>query len=89
MKTLQRDTTEGSGEWLAALLRLAVLFNRSRTDVVIANIDCRAKGRHLSIGLSEAWLDCNPLTGADLKREKKYLAGAGIEMSIGPADGGD
>ena len=67
---------------LTVLLRLAALFNRSRTNVDMSEIGCRAKGRKLVIEVSQARLDSNPLTWADLEREEKYLADAGIEMTL-------
>ena len=67
---------------LAVLLRLAVLFNRTRTQVEFADIALLAKGRRLTIEVPQSWLDMNPLTLADLKREEEYLAGAGIEMTL-------
>jgi len=67
---------------LTVLLRLAVLFNRSRSNVDMSEIVCRAKGRRLVIEVSQARLDSNPLTWADLEREEEYLADAGVEMTL-------
>jgi len=67
---------------LSILLRLAVLFNRSRTNVDMSGIACRAKGRKLVIEVAQARLDSNPLTWADLEREKNYLADADVEMTL-------
>jgi len=77
-----------SGDWhnrakrLIVLLRLAALFNRSRTDVDLSEIVCRAKGQKLSLEVSQTWLVGNPLTWADLVREEKFLSVAGIEMIL-------
>ena len=67
---------------LTILLRLAVLFNRSRKTVDMSDIGCRAKGRKLTIELSRSRLDSSPLTWADLEREGKYLRDFGIEMKL-------
>jgi exopolyphosphatase/guanosine-5'-triphosphate,3'-diphosphate pyrophosphatase len=67
---------------LTVLLRLAALFNRSRTNVDMSEIVCGAKGRKLVIEVSHSRLDSNPLTWADLEREEKYLADAGVEMTL-------
>jgi len=67
---------------LIVLLRLAVLFNRSRTGVDLSEIGCRATAHKLSLEVSQAWLDDNPLTWADLKREEKFLSAADIEMIL-------
>jgi exopolyphosphatase/guanosine-5'-triphosphate,3'-diphosphate pyrophosphatase len=67
---------------LTVLLRLAALFNRSRTNVDMSEIVCRAKARKLLIEVSQARLDSNPLTWADLEREEKYLADVELEMTL-------
>lgn len=67
---------------LTVLLRLAVLFNRSRTVVDLSGLSFRAKGDRLSMGFSETWSDSNQLTWADLQREQKYLVDAGIELQL-------
>lgn len=87
-KLKRKSTTPVPPTWnrrakrLTVLLRLAVLFNRSRTNVDMSEIVCRAKGGKLAIEVSQARLDSNPLTWADLEREEKYLADAGIEMNL-------
>lgn len=67
---------------LTILLRLAVLFNRSRTSVDMSGINCTAKGNKLTIAVERLRLHSNPLTWADLKREEKYLADVGVEMRL-------
>lgn len=67
---------------LTVLLRLAVLFNRGRADVDLSEMNVRAKGHRIFIEVSQAWLDSNPLTWADLEREEKFLTGAGMEMTL-------
>jgi exopolyphosphatase/guanosine-5'-triphosphate,3'-diphosphate pyrophosphatase len=71
-----------SAERLAVILRLAVLFNRGRADVDLSELNIRAKGRRIYIEVSRSWLDANPLTWADLKRERKYLDAVGIELTL-------
>jgi exopolyphosphatase/guanosine-5'-triphosphate,3'-diphosphate pyrophosphatase len=72
---------------LTVLLRLAVLFNRSRTDAPLPEIACSGNGRKFSITLSGERAD-NPLTWADLERERDYLNAAEIKMKLvePPAD---
>lgn len=67
---------------LAVLLRLAVLFNRGRADVHLSELSIRAKGHRIFIEVSQAWLDANPLTWADLKREGEILGAVGMEMTL-------
>jgi exopolyphosphatase/guanosine-5'-triphosphate,3'-diphosphate pyrophosphatase len=71
-----------SARRLATLLRLAVLSNRSRTDVKNLELVCRTKGWKISIGVPEARAERSPLTWADLEREAKYLAEIGVKLSL-------
>jgi len=71
---------------LIILLRLAVLFNRSRSYELPEMLQLCAKGKHLSLSLPEAWLRANPLSLADLEREQEFLAAAGYELGVIPVD---
>jgi len=67
---------------LALLLRLAVLLNRSRTTVELPSV--RLEVGDVSIGLKfpRGWLADNPLTVADLEREREYLQSAGFRLEF-------
>lgn len=67
---------------LAVLLRLAVLFTRSRTDDANAPVELSASEDSLTVTAPVAWLEANPLTLADLKLEAGFLADAGLEMKL-------
>jgi len=67
---------------MAMLLRLAVLFNRSRTDEFPDRLVLKAQRRSLVLSLSGAWLDANPLTLADIEGEQLYLQAAGIQLQL-------
>ena len=67
---------------LAILLRLAVLLNRSRNQARIPPIDMRASDNTIELKFDAAWLGANPLTVADLEREKGYLNQVGYELSF-------
>lgn len=67
---------------LTVLLRLAVLFNRSRTDALLPKISCSGDMRKFSVALATDQRGDNPLTWADLRREQEYLAAAGIKMNF-------
>jgi exopolyphosphatase/guanosine-5'-triphosphate,3'-diphosphate pyrophosphatase len=67
---------------LTVLLRLAVLFNRSRTDSSSLKIICSGKSNKFSLALSDDQRAANPLTWADLEREHDYLESAGIKMKL-------
>ena len=67
---------------LTILLRLAVLFNRSRILGDLSAMKFRAKGDRLSIEIPEFWLQSNRLTLADLEREQIFLGDVGIELEL-------
>ena len=69
-------------ERLAALLRLAVLFNRSRSAAPPPALRLAAKARTLTLKLPRGWLKANPLTAADLQQEQSYLATAGFVLDF-------
>ena len=66
---------------LGILLRLAVLMNRSRNDVKIPPVELRADAGSLALTFDREWLEANPLTEADLEREKRLLAQAAYDLS--------
>lgn len=67
---------------LSILLRLAVLFNRSRGNVGIVAVVADSGDRDLRLSFPLGWLDENPLTVTDLNREKEYLAKVGFELTF-------
>ncbi len=67
---------------LAMLLRLAVLLNRSRSQIDIPPIDVVADKQSMQLRFDTAWLQANPLTIADLERETGYVAAVGYELSF-------
>jgi len=67
---------------LALLLRLAVLLNRSRNEETIPPITLNVTKRSLELTFDAAWLEANPLTVADLDREKGYLSAVGYGLSF-------
>ncbi|MGI9223593.1 MAG: exopolyphosphatase [Woeseiaceae bacterium] len=67
---------------LAILLRLAVLLNRSRNQEAMPPLELVVTGRSLQLRFDAAWLEVNPLTVADLEREKGLLSEVGYELGI-------
>ena len=65
---------------LAILLRLAVLLNRARSTEVVPLLGADARNSVLSIAFDPTWLAENPLTIADIKREKNRLSDVGYEL---------
>jgi exopolyphosphatase/guanosine-5'-triphosphate,3'-diphosphate pyrophosphatase len=68
---------------LAILLRLAVLLNRSRSQVSLPPIALKTDNRALELRFDKEWLQANPLTVADLERERSYLENMGYELRYG------
>jgi exopolyphosphatase/guanosine-5'-triphosphate,3'-diphosphate pyrophosphatase len=65
---------------LAIILRLAVLLNRSRSTQALPAIRFTAENESLEIEFPESWLSVNPLTVADLDRERSYVENVGFQL---------
>ena len=63
-------------------LRLAALFYRNRSDVVLPVMQGRFSGTKFNLRLSADWLAQNPLTEAALRDEAKQWKGLGISLQI-------
>lgn len=68
---------------LCVLLRLAIVFNRSRSRTPLPEFGLSISGTELTIGFPGDWLENHPLTGADLETETRYLADAGYTLKFG------
>ena len=67
---------------LVLLLRLAVLLNRSRKADARPPCTLSADGNALQLCFDADWLAANPLTLADLEREKLLLQDVGYELAV-------
>lgn len=67
---------------LSALLRLAVLFNRSRLEEPLPSLTLTVSGNDIQLTLDADWLANNPLTQADLYSEQFQLNSTGFSLSI-------
>ena len=67
---------------LSILLRLAVILHRGRGSVAVPNIELTPDGDDLQVQFESGWLDQNPLTHADLGKERKVLAAGGVQLQI-------
>jgi exopolyphosphatase/guanosine-5'-triphosphate,3'-diphosphate pyrophosphatase len=67
-------------EYLAVLLRLAVLLHRSRTE--IADVTVIGGRRSLEVRFAPGWLEAHPLTQADLLEEAEVLRAGGFELRL-------
>lgn len=65
---------------LALLLRLAVLLNRSRSTAPLPPVRLKTGKHYLRVIFPGGWLRDNPLTAADLSRERRYLHRIGFSL---------
>ena len=65
-----------------ALLRLAVLLQRSRSTDPLPKLKLGAEGKALQLSLPKSWLDAHPLTRADLEQERDYLKQLDIRLRV-------
>ena len=68
---------------LAILLRLGVLLNRSRSNTAVPAPRLDVGKDSVDLRFDPAWLAENPLTEADLKRERERLKSAGYTLTYG------
>lgn len=71
---------------LAILLRVAVLLNRSRTAIDLSGVAAAADSNCLHLKFPNGWLEVNPLTIADLEREREYLGEIDYDLQFAPDD---
>jgi exopolyphosphatase/guanosine-5'-triphosphate,3'-diphosphate pyrophosphatase len=67
---------------LCVVLRLAVLMQRGREDILPADYRLHAEDNRIVLGLPATWIEAHPLTWADLEQEQRYLRAAGIELVL-------
>lgn len=72
----------GDARLLTVLLRMAVLMNRSHSDGNTAKVWLEVAPGVVNACFERQWLSENPLTEADLERERQYLADWSIELKI-------
>ena len=67
---------------LAALLRVAVILNRSRSKDPLPHIGAVARNSQLTLTIPKKWLAKHPLTSLNLKQEAQYFAAAPLTLKI-------
>jgi exopolyphosphatase/guanosine-5'-triphosphate,3'-diphosphate pyrophosphatase len=67
---------------LAALLRIAATLCRSRDSTARPKLALTAAGSALQLELPPGWLDDHPMTRADLEVQRRYLADAGLHLTV-------
>ena len=67
---------------LAALLRVAVILNRSRSKNPLPHIAATARNSQLTLTIPEKWLAKHPLTSLNLREEAEYFFASPITLKI-------
>jgi exopolyphosphatase / guanosine-5'-triphosphate,3'-diphosphate pyrophosphatase len=82
LKKLQGLLTQSEDCLLAMSLRLAVLFYRNRSDVVLPEMKASFTGTKYFLAMDQDWLDQNPLTETALQEEVKQWKVLGVTVQI-------
>ena len=82
LKKLQGLLTKSEDCLLAMSLRLAVLFYRNRSDVVLPQMTASFTGTKYYLVMEQEWLDQSPLTETALQEEVKQWKSLGVTMQI-------
>lgn len=67
---------------LILILRLAILFNRSRSESTKPSLKLNANLHGYSLEISPEWLEHNPLTKAELINEVDYWSNVNITLTL-------
>ena len=64
------------------ILRLAVLFHRSRLSDRQPKLGLKGHGQRFELSVEPGWLSENPLTDAELRNEVDYWREIGISLTL-------
>lgn len=67
---------------LTLLLRLAVIFHRSRIDTRLPAISLAVNDDNIQVNIPAEWLEQHPLTLNDLEQEAEYLKAIDIQLRV-------
>ncbi len=67
---------------MIAIVRLAVLLNRSRSSRPLPNIEVRASKGRLALNVDARWLAAHPLTHVDLREEARAMADLDLRLVL-------
>lgn len=76
------DELQTTSMRLAVILRLAMVFNRGRSEQADTFVGLEVTIKGLRLSLPEGWLANHRLTEADLRQERSYLKAIGIKLKI-------
>lgn len=76
------DELEQVTERLTVLLRLAMVFNRGRSEKTDTFVSLEVTKKALKLSLPTGWLERHPLTESDLEQEKEYLKAIDLNLKV-------
>ncbi len=76
------DELQQVTERLTVLLRLAMVFNRGRSEKTDTFVSLAVSKKTLKLGLPAGWLAKHPLTEADLTQENEYLKSIDLSLQL-------
>ncbi|PHS22722.1 MAG: exopolyphosphatase [Methylophaga sp.] len=76
------DDLQKSSRKLMILLRLAIVFNRGRSEITDTFVKLKVTKKGLRLKLPKGWLIEHPLTEADLLQEVEYLEAINLRLKI-------
>ena len=68
--------------YLSIVLRLSVIFHRSRNENTLPLISLSIDEKELTLKLPDRWLNEHPLTINDLEQEADYLLALGLTLTV-------
>jgi exopolyphosphatase/guanosine-5'-triphosphate,3'-diphosphate pyrophosphatase len=72
-----------SPDWaLVFCLRVATLVYRSRVDIELPRIGCKATDSGFQLALPAGWLDAHPLSAAALEAEAEEWRNVGLKFDV-------
>ncbi|MDP7034854.1 MAG: exopolyphosphatase [Planctomycetota bacterium] len=75
-----RPSNRQASQRLTSLLRLAVLFHRSRSSQPLPKMKIKVRKKGFKLEVPHDWLESNPLTETDLQEEIQALKSIDIEL---------
>lgn len=67
---------------LVIILRLAVIFHRSRSAIELPHISVELKQEKMSLSIPDSWVEQHPLTLNDLDQESGYVQVLGVKLRV-------
>ncbi len=82
LEKMRTQATDALDLAMVMALRLAVLFYRSHTEVVLPAAEAHCDGSRFTLALEAHWLAANPLTAAALKEEVREWRKLGVSLDV-------